>query len=164
MFPRKWKIFRIMNYIQMSYCLLLILATIYFHLQGGNSFHAETIIFLACCVAMICNNYQILFIIRHYFPDKAVPKTLERLNAFLYMISFLISVALLFFIIFGFVEQFSSKSMHDIASYIALGVCILILVHVIYTYVNQMKLVSVIERQHYRAMAERLRELGKENE
>jgi hypothetical protein len=107
-----------------------------------------------------CNNYLNLYILGRYFPDKSIPRTLEKTNTVFFIIGILLSVFLVIVIIAGSMEEFKEENRHSYPGKLALLIFILILLNLIYILWMQIKMCKVIKRGHHLSMNQIINSIG----
>ncbi len=160
MIPLPWKIFRVANWVQLIYTLVLIAFLANKFLQnsfGDNLFFILSIVFF---VVIVCNNYVNLYIFGRYFPDRSIPRTLEKINTVLFIIGLLLSVALVIVVIAGSMEEFKEENRYSYSGKLALLIFFLILLNLIYILWMQLKMHNMIKRGHYLSMNRIINSIG----
>jgi hypothetical protein len=105
--PRKWKIYKVQNYVQLIYSSLLLALVIGLYLKNNIAIDFPSLLIPVGLSVMPVNNYFNLFIIAHYFPDKAVPDQVSKLNVALIIAGVVFNVLLVVLIVIGSTEEFS---------------------------------------------------------
>src|SRR6185295_16027835 len=98
---RKWKMFKVLNYVQLVYALLLFALSVGLYIKNNFAIEFFSSLVPVGCLAVASNNYLNLFILSRYFPDKSVPARVEKLNTALFITNILSSILLVVLIIIG---------------------------------------------------------------
>jgi hypothetical protein len=157
----KWKAFRIANLAQLiglfAGFLLLLGRLLQGALQGGAFF----IVYASGLLVMACTNYFNLHVFYKYFPDRSVPPILKKINTFLLIIGFILSVLLVLIIIVGSMAEFDGGDRSYVGK-IALSIYGILLINWVYILCMQIKMFNVIKKESYTSLTRVINSIGQE--
>jgi hypothetical protein len=157
----KWKIYRVLNYIQLVYAGCVVLIILFLFIKNGFPEDYTFLLIPAGFLVMAANNYCNLFIFSRYFPNKLIPSKLVKLNIASFIASIVYCVGLIILIIAGTRDEFSEKNRHSFSEgKIALGIFFLMLAQWVYILYMQTRLRLVIRSQHYLSITNVINSIG----
>ena len=160
----KWKIFRILNLIQLIYGIGFFLFITFNMFRRG--YQADDFPFLSIPLGfffMACNNYLNLFILSNFFPNKSLPLSFKRLHTASFVISLLFSIALAILLIPASIEEFGDGQNSSLWDGKIVIVCLFfILGNWVYVLIMQVKLKQLIRKRYEMSLQQLLDSIGQQ--
>ena len=154
MLPVRWKIFRVVSYIHMTFTAVITalgVAAIFGTSFNYRSFEQIIVLFLLFLVpvSLLANSSINLFLLDRYFPDRLPGKALRRFSVILFILALLSDLAVLLVAIFGFADELSrSSDQLDVVGIVAASAIAAIGLTGAYILWLQVSLRKLIRRNH----------------
>jgi hypothetical protein len=162
MLPVRWKIFRLVNYLQLisTLAMLGMFGYTYLSFSRGEGM-GYFLLFCLAFILVIVNNCFNVHIMHRYYPDKSLSPGKETLLVLLVIFYGLITIGMLFVTIYGISEMTTPGYTSNQYDWIVLFIVIFETLGGIYIFIMQVMLPGLLKRNNRQQVEQLLEDLGK---
>jgi len=164
MLPLKWKVFRVLNYLQLIFAIGVIGLIIYsssITRRGLDDGSAFTYLFIASFILMAASAILNIYITNRNFPDKPLASYTNTLHYFFLLFGIIINISLFILLIIGVRDTYNNEYVPG-SVWFVLSIFILIWLINFWVIINQFQVKPFIRKNYQSNFSSLIDSIGKE--